>query len=68
MIRPALGPACLLSCWSVLTEPARTLNQYMNVSSARTTANDSLASQPYFSCGVHARGKGAGEGKEKYVW
>ena len=28
----------------------------------------SLASQPYFSTYTCALGRGAGEGKEKYVW
>ena len=28
----------------------------------------SLASQPYFSSCACALGRGAGEGKEKYVW
>ena len=45
-----LGPVCYVSfsCWSVLTEPARTLNQYTHVSvsidiyTARTTANDRI--------------------------
>ena len=44
MIRPASGPVCLLSfsCWSILVEHARTLNQYMYVSTARTTAHNRI--------------------------
>ena len=32
------------ACWSVLTEPARTLNQYMYLNIARTTENERIDS------------------------